>query len=235
MFVSGGVWKHGSSWNGNTWQERSSWQWQPDLDSHDPSPPITLENAAASEFSGTLVLSITPTLNLDGDIGVQGALAATQAAPTLNLDGDIGVDGALAATQPALALNLDGEHGVSGALALSLSPVLDLDGTFTAQIVVSVGPAKRWWETLQPRERERERRRERRLKLKPIEPVQGTLQLELRPELSLGLVTLHEAALTLQMGAPTLRMVGEVLQASEFDAYTRQRREDEELLWIWAA
>lgn len=44
MFVSTGIFKHGSEWGCFVWQDRASWQWQPTLTSHDPNPPITLED-----------------------------------------------------------------------------------------------------------------------------------------------------------------------------------------------
>jgi hypothetical protein len=181
---------------------------------------LTLFGAAeaASEFEGALALSITPTLNIDGTIGAQGEILLAQAAPALNLDAD---------------------HGVAGALALSITPTLSMGGVHgSAQVVVAVGRAKRWWEVvleLRERQRKQERRRERRrLKLLPLPVFEGMLDLELRPTLKIELRTLHEGSIGLQV-APALRMVGEVLEAEAFDAYSRQRREDEELIWIWAA
>lgn len=46
MKSSGGVWKHGSELGAHVWCERQGWQWQPTTTAHDPSPPITLEDAA---------------------------------------------------------------------------------------------------------------------------------------------------------------------------------------------
>lgn len=48
MFVSTGIFKNGSEWGGFVWVDRQRWQWQPSTTSHDPSPPITLEDAAVA-------------------------------------------------------------------------------------------------------------------------------------------------------------------------------------------
>lgn len=46
MYHSGGYLKHGSEWGSHVWGERQSWQWQPTLTSHDPEPPIRIEDPA---------------------------------------------------------------------------------------------------------------------------------------------------------------------------------------------
>lgn len=51
MFSSGGVWKHGSAQNGLPGFERTSWQYQPSSDAHDPNPPITLEDPAGADVT----------------------------------------------------------------------------------------------------------------------------------------------------------------------------------------
>jgi hypothetical protein len=96
VYHSGGYLKHGSEWGSHVWGERQSWQWQPTLDTHDPTPPITLEGAAGG-VTGTLAGTITPTGAISAAHGVSGTLAGTLT-PTGAASAAHGVSGTMAGT-----------------------------------------------------------------------------------------------------------------------------------------
>jgi hypothetical protein len=77
VYSSGGVFKLGSEWGCWGWQERQSWQWQPALDSHDPNPPIPLEDGAPAGVTGTLAGSVSITGAASAAHGVSGTLAGS--------------------------------------------------------------------------------------------------------------------------------------------------------------
>ncbi len=110
MFVSTGIYKHGSHYS-YTWQERQSWQWQPTLDVHDPTPPITLEDAdGAVEGTGAGTFSLTGTAA--GVHGVAGT-AVGSFAVTGTAAGVLGQTGTAVGTFAPTG-TASGVHGVAG-------------------------------------------------------------------------------------------------------------------------
>lgn len=93
MFVSGGVNKIGSEWGCWSWSENSSWQWQPTLDTHDPNPPLPLEDPAAAPVTGTLAGSVSLTGAISGLHGTLVTITATWGADTSSAGADGELDG----------------------------------------------------------------------------------------------------------------------------------------------
>jgi hypothetical protein len=117
-------------------------QWAPKLNSHDPNPPITIENPAASEVTGTLAISTVAAMNASGARGESGSLAASATAAA-NLAGSRGETGTIAVAANAQVAASGTAEGptISGSLTISASANLAADGDIV--VVIAGGGAAR--------------------------------------------------------------------------------------------
>lgn len=140
MFASSGIFHTGSSRNGQGWNNRQAWQWQPGYDgTHDPNPPITIETAAAANASvGELNQTLGAlTLSSTGSLSITGALSQPLGALTLSSTGQLSIRGTLTQTLGSLTLASTGQLSITGALTQTLGAVtlsstgqLSITGTF---------------------------------------------------------------------------------------------------------
>jgi hypothetical protein len=120
-----------STWRGGLWGaglwNPARLQWAPTLTSHDPNPPITLENAAGGGgVSGTLSQTLGALIAAGtAGVAVSGSAGLTLGALTLTATATVAVSGTGAATLGVLTEVGTGAVAVGGSLARTL-------GTLTA-------------------------------------------------------------------------------------------------------